>query len=233
MRLNTNQNLAKLSDIYEYDMILSLICDIDNYLMSNTTQSDLVLLALDNYLTKTDKVNKEELSQLNRIAEHYSKNNQHKRLVNYIFQSFKKCLGEDNFVTTCKRYLILLDDMLEQSVKKSQYRPYSEYISSGLIDCYTYVFSLIFQYNLLEVALDWKVYRMLWAKSINDVTFDSLRYKFYQSENKSAQNLEILISIRDSLFKISKELKKDTIKKGLQNNKSKDIWKVIKMMLKK
>ncbi len=78
-------------------------------------------------------------------------------------------------MTTSKRFLILVDDLLEQSAKKSQYGPYSEYISSGLIDCYTYVFSLIFQYNLLEVALDWKVYRMLWAKSINDTTFDSLR----------------------------------------------------------
>lgn len=52
---------------------------------------------------------------------------------------------------------------------------YRSAISEIIVECYTFIFSLIFEYRCLDLILDFKVYRMLWAKCITDDAFNALR----------------------------------------------------------
>lgn len=103
-----------------------------------------------------------------RTAEQYAKVSEHKKFINIAFNALKKTLNKHTFTNTSKRFLVLFDELLELSIRKQQFSLYSQTISNMLIECYIYVFSLIFQYQVLEATLDWKVYRMLWAKNINN-----------------------------------------------------------------
>jgi hypothetical protein len=159
--------------------------------MSDPHEEQLVGLAIDNYLTKTEKITKEERGKMNKIVEHYATCNEHATVVSQLFAGLKKGLRKENFSPTCKRFLILLDDILEQSKLKPHYQSYARLISQQLVDCFVFVFSLIFQYEMHEASLDWKVYRMLWAKTIPDSTFDQLRYSLLTQTRNHRQ-----ISIR-------------------------------------
>lgn len=105
-------------------------------------------IAIDNYLTNPDRLTKEERSKSNKIIDHYAKTNEHGMVVNQIFLSLKQNLNKQNFSNVCKRFLILVDDILEVSQVKSIYKPYASLISKQLVECFLYVFSLIFQYQL-------------------------------------------------------------------------------------
>lgn len=86
--------------------------------MPDVDESELVAIAIDNYLTKTDKVTKDERSKMNKITDHYAKTNQHLSVIKQIFTSFKKNINKQNFTTICKRFLILIDEILELSCAK-------------------------------------------------------------------------------------------------------------------
>lgn len=75
-----------------------------------------------------------------------------------------------------------------------------------------------------EAALDWKVYRMLWAKDIADATFDALRYPQPQPGPKSATSTATSTSTKASLQTTSKEYKKDMPAKASPQQKSQDTW---------
>ena len=77
--------------------------------MPDVDESELVAIAIDNYITKTDKVTKDERSKMNKITDHYAKTNQHLSVIKQIFSSFKKNINKQNLTTTCKRFLILID----------------------------------------------------------------------------------------------------------------------------
>ena len=81
---------------------------------------------------------------------------------------------------------------------------------------------------MLEDSLDWKVYRMLWAKTIKDNVFDALRYMCFKIELKSLRNIETSISIRVLLRKALRGSRKDMPEKSSQMNKSRDTWKPTK-----
>lgn len=58
---------------------------------------------------------------------------------------------------------------------KNMSNGYRSAISEIIVECYTFIFPLIFEYRCLDLILDFKVYRMLWAKCITDDAFNALR----------------------------------------------------------
>jgi len=64
------------------------------------------------YLQKSEKVTKEEATQIVKIAESYAKSNRAQQFVKLTFSLLKKHLKKDNFAITSKRFLILLDELL-------------------------------------------------------------------------------------------------------------------------
>jgi len=59
--------------------------------------------------------------------------------------------------------------------KKNIENGYRAYLSETIVEYYTFIFSLIFEYRTLDLIVDCKVYRMLWVKYITDEAFDALR----------------------------------------------------------
>lgn len=91
------------------------------------------LVSIDNYLSRTEKVTKEEKIEFLRIADQMGKNSQHRKLVQHAFSSLKKHLEKANFTATCKRFLILFDELLESGPKRDSFSRYSPAISSMLV----------------------------------------------------------------------------------------------------
>lgn len=106
--------------------------------------------------------------RLTSIAEIYAKQSWHKRFINLIWSIFKKNIKKDNLGILCKRFLLLLDEILEIEWKKKLVNGYRQTISENIVEYYTFIFAIIFEFRNLDLILDFKLYRMFWAKCITD-----------------------------------------------------------------
>jgi hypothetical protein len=62
----------------------------------------------------------------------------------------------------------MINELLELSSKVEIFKNYRVEISRGIVEIYSFVFTMIFQHQILDSAVEWKLYRMLWAKLLTD-----------------------------------------------------------------
>lgn len=110
-----------------------------------------------------------------RIAEIYAKQGWQRRLVHQTYSIFKKLLRRESFAPLTKRLLAVWDELLESEVRRGSGTGYRGALSEIIVESYTFIFPLILEYRCLDLILDLKLYRMLWAKCITDDSFFQLR----------------------------------------------------------
>lgn len=134
-------------------------------------------MLMESYLRRSDKTAAEELPKLVKLGEvRYGRQGQQRFFLQLFWMTFRKNLKKDNFAPSCRRFLALLDELLEADAKRHSASSFRPNISEAIVEYYSFIFSHIFEYRAHELIVDLKVYRLLWIHSLTDEAFAALRY---------------------------------------------------------
>ena len=136
---------------------------------------EIVQALFQSYFTSQEKNKKEDVVKLVKISELYSRKHWHRLFVSQLFACWKRLFKKDSFVVLCRRWLQLLDVLLQKQWRQQKESGYKAAISQSIVEYYTFIFPLIFEYRHQDLIIDFKTHRMLWANLITDEAFDQLR----------------------------------------------------------
>ena len=72
------------------------------------------------------------------------------------------CLRREGFLSVARRWLGLVDAVLEMDWKKHKLAYYRQAVGNIVVESYTLIFSLIFEYRAHDLIIDCKTYRLIW-----------------------------------------------------------------------
>jgi hypothetical protein len=181
------------------------------------------MMLMESYLRRSDKTAAEELPKLLKLGEvRYGRLGQHRFFLQLFWMTYRKNLKKDNFAPSCRRFLALLDELLETDTKRHSTPSFRPHISEAIVEYYSFIFSHIFEYRAHELIVDLKVYRLLWIHNLTDDAFIALRYSCPQAGTKSASNIATSTSAKAYPLKIWKRYARDARRRASARKNSTD-----------